>query len=595
MRRTLTAGALASALLVALLPAAAQERVQETVVVTGTAVPLPFESLARTVRVITREDLARLPVASVVDALRLAAGVDVRARGTHGMQTDFNLRGANFAQALVLVDGVRVNNSQTGHHNGDLPVALDQVERIEVLLGPGSSLYGADASGGTINIVTRAQAATTATVAFGDHGLVTGLAQAGFDVGKARQTIWASLARSDGFMYDRDFDGVTLSGRTAFGSRTSLGLAYSDREFGANGFYGNSPSKEWTGQWMGDVGHALLDRPDRALSVQASYRTFQDRFLWNVTQPGLYENTHRTDAALVTLHGRTRLRGTWQLNGGVEQAADWIASSNLGDHDLFRTGVFAEAQGSLGTRATLAAGLRADYYTTFGAAWSPSVSGSYWVSPAVRARASIARAFRVPTFTERYYIDPAHQANSDLSPETSWGAEVAADWVPHPQWLVTGALFGRQDEDVIDWVKAVPTDKWQTRNIRRVETRGLELGARRVLGGGATLSVDYAFNDVAAEDLDLISKYTLDYARHSFVVAGSAALWAGVTVGGRVDLRQRTDRDEYTLVDLRVARRFGAFTLFADVTNLLDAEYQEIRGVAMPGRWLSAGLEFRPR
>lgn len=586
--------ALATALLVA-PPAAAQERVQETVVVTGTAMPLPFESLARTVRVITREELAHLPVASVVDALRLAAGVDVRARGTHGMQTDFSLRGATFGQTLVLIDGIRVNNSQTGHHNGDLPVSLEQVERIEVLLGPGSSLYGADAFGGTINIVTRQQATTDASLALGSYRLVSGSAQAGFEIGEIHQTLWGSLDRSDGFMFDRDFRGTALNGQTKIGNRTSLGLWYSDREFGANGFYGNSPSREWTEQWMADVNVSLLERPDRALSVRASYRTFHDRFLWDVRRPDLFENTHRTDAASVALLGGSQLRGAWQLNGGVEQAADWIRSSNLGDHDMDRTGGFVEVQGPLGPRTTVGAGLRLDRYTTFGTAWSPSISGGYWVTQAVRARASIARAFRVPTFTERYYVDPAHQATSDLRPETAWGSEVALDWVPHPEWLVTAAVFDRDEEDVIDWVKATPPDKWQTRNIRRVETRGLELGARRVLGGGATLSVDYAFLDVDAAELDLISKYTLDYARQSFVVAGTAMLWSDLTLGGCVAVRQRTYGDTYTLVDLQVSRRVGDFTLFANGTNLLDAEYEEIRGVAMPGRWLGVGLEFHPR
>ena len=388
---------LAGGVLAALLSppaAAAQERVQETVVVTGTAAPLPFESLARTVLVITRDDLARLPVSSVVDALRLTAGVDVRARGTNGMQTDFSLRGATFGQALVLIDGVRINNSQTGHHNGDLPVALDQVDRIEVLLGPGSSLYGADAFGGTINIVTRQQAPPSAAVSFGEHGLASASGQTSGSIGSAQQTVAGSFTRSSGFMYDRDFRGATLGTRTRFGDRTSLGVGFSDREFGANGFYGNSPSKEWTRQWMGDVRRTFVDRANRGLAVQASYRTFHDRFLWDVRNPGVFENTHRTHAALATVTGRTALSRGWQLNGGLEQAADWIRSTNLGDHDLLRTGVFAEAQGPVGTRTTLAAGLRMDAYTTFGVVVE-SVGERELLADVEPARPRLARA-RVP-------------------------------------------------------------------------------------------------------------------------------------------------------------------------------------------------------
>ena len=92
---------------------------------------------------------------SVADALRLVSSVDVQSRGERGVQTDFTVRGAGFGEALVLVNGVRLNDPQSGHHNSDIPVPLESIERIEVLLGPGSSLFGADAFGGAINIFTR--------------------------------------------------------------------------------------------------------------------------------------------------------------------------------------------------------------------------------------------------------------------------------------------------------------------------------------------------------------------------------------------------------------------------------------------------------
>src|SRR5687768_7496898 len=128
---------------------------RQTIVVTGAATPIEIGSVTRTLTVITRDQLERLPVHTVADALRLAASVDVRARGERGVQSDFAVRGANFGQMLVLVDGVRINDAQSGHHNGDIPVPLDAVERIEVLHGPGSSLFGADAFGGTVNVITR--------------------------------------------------------------------------------------------------------------------------------------------------------------------------------------------------------------------------------------------------------------------------------------------------------------------------------------------------------------------------------------------------------------------------------------------------------
>jgi outer membrane cobalamin receptor len=139
--------------------ASAQDPVHETVVVTAAATPIPLGSVTRTLTVITREEIAQLPVHTVADVLRLASSVDVRARGARGVQTDFAVRGAHFGQMLMLVDGVRLNDPQSGHHNGDVPVPLEAIERIEILHGPGSSLFGADAFGGTINVITRRDAA----------------------------------------------------------------------------------------------------------------------------------------------------------------------------------------------------------------------------------------------------------------------------------------------------------------------------------------------------------------------------------------------------------------------------------------------------
>src|SRR6185436_14184725 len=116
---------------------------------------------------------ADLPVRSVADVLRLAASVDVRARGGAGVQSDFAVRGASFGQMLVLVDGVRLNDAQSGHHNGDIPVTVEDIERIEILHGPGSSLFGADAFGGTVNVITRREVTpASAVLETGSYGLV---------------------------------------------------------------------------------------------------------------------------------------------------------------------------------------------------------------------------------------------------------------------------------------------------------------------------------------------------------------------------------------------------------------------------------------
>ena len=229
----------------------AQQPPDELMVVTANAYPVPFENVSRAVTVFTAEDIRKMPVHSITDVLALAASVDLSPRAPFGLQADIRLRGSAFSQVLILIDGIRINDSQTGHHNADFPVQLQDVERIEVLAGSGSSLYGADAFGGIINIITHRRGdRVKASVSGGMHRFVEGAGSVGFHKGKIEQTLSASGNRSSGFEYDRDFRSAAVSVRTDIGDRSTFSFSYGNKEFGANGFYGPSPSREWTNQTM---------------------------------------------------------------------------------------------------------------------------------------------------------------------------------------------------------------------------------------------------------------------------------------------------------------------------------------------------------
>jgi iron complex outermembrane receptor protein len=287
-------------LLAGAAPAAAQQTFRQTVVVTAAAVPVELGSVTRTLTVISREEIAGLPVRSIADILRLASSVDVRARGVRGVQTDFAVRGANFGQMLVLVDGVRLNDVQSGHHNGDIPVPLDDVERIEILHGPGSSLFGADAFGGTVNVITRARIERpSVTLEGGSFSLAGARGAAGFQRGATVHTFSGGIDRSAGFMYDRDFTTAMARSRVAFGTESEVSLSYLYKEFGANNFYGGSaPSREWTNQTLVAAEHQFGRTGGWSISGTASYRTHGDRFLFDQERPPRSDNRHRTHALL---------------------------------------------------------------------------------------------------------------------------------------------------------------------------------------------------------------------------------------------------------------------------------------------------------
>jgi outer membrane cobalamin receptor len=568
---------------------------EQSITVTAQADPVAFENLSRTVSVITRQEISRMPAHSVPELLQFISSIDVRSRGVMGVQSDFSIRGAGYGQCLILINGIRLNDSQTGHHNADIPVPMDEIERIEVLQGAGSSLYGADAFGGTINIITRTDSrGLHGKVLAGGFGLFEGTLAGGLQKGILSQTLAFNFDQSSGFSTDRDFRTFNFSSQTAWGEKTRFLFGYLNKEFGALGFYGDSPSREWTNQTLVSLDQKIFHFPGWDLEGELSFRTHGDRFLWDQNYPGLFENRHRTYAGSGQLRLHRDFSKSTHLVMGIGSGVESVYSSNLGDHSYSSWNALAELQQKLGSRGMLSAGLRFDQYSRFGNAMSPSLSGSWWLFSRLKARAAFGHAFRVPSFTELYYHDPNNQGRPDLQPESGWEGEGGADWLIGQDWLASCTLFARNEENVIDWIRHNPHQKWMTANIRRVHFRGVEIGVQRHIGSAGRVQLQYTLLNANAGAIDYISKYVLDYARHSLAETWNMKFPKDYTLGQQLSYRLRLDGRRYWLLDARLSKKIqNHLVLFLEGTNLLNSRYQEILGVSMPGCWIKGGLEFR--
>jgi iron complex outermembrane receptor protein len=209
----------------------------------------------------------------------------------------------------------------------------------------------------------------------------------------------------------------------------------------------------------------------------------------------------------------------------------------------------------------------------------------------VRLRAAVGHAFRVPSFTELYYTDPANLGSPALRAERGWSLDGGVDWTPRG-WTIAASVFRRWDQDVIDWLRETPQDLWRSTNVRDVASTGVELSAAR-LWGAALVRASYAALDVNAPSLTLLSKYVLEYARHQIGMSAAAPLPAGFRGAVSLDHRRRLDGQRYVLGGLRISRPFGRGDLYVDVRNLFDVRYREVPGVDLPGRWVTLGLTLR--
>ncbi len=596
---------------------------REEIVVTGAYEPVDVSDADRDVdRLEVGDTRALYP--SLVDILRLDPEVDLEERGPNGVQTDLSIRGSSFGQTLVLVDGLRMNDAQTGHHNMDLPMPFQSVERIEVLHGSGSTMYGSDAIGGVVNFITAPPLATEvrAGTAFGNFGVNQQFGTASMVMKRWTEQLSFSRDFSTGFTADRDYR--TLSGSSETHAATRLGattllLASGDRPFGADQFYGPYPSWERTKTWFAGASQELGENT----LVQFGYRRHTDIFELLRDNPTVYTNNHITDSWQAALRRHNALGKKLNLFYGVEGYRDTIDSTNLspagvtpalGRHARNRGGIYLNADWRPLDRLSLSVGGREEYYAPDGhGVFTPTVAGGYRISEHLKLRGSVGRAFRLPTYTDLYYSDPATVGNPGLQPEIAWSYEGGVEWSMGRRLAGSVTVFRRDEKNDIDYVlvpdatavteplnlvpRACPTPTspgciYQARNLQALSFTGVEAAVRWQANGANQVTFSYAALTGAQQALNgLLSRYLFNYAVNNASMQWMARLPGKIEMRTRVGVVERYQNDPYALWDLALSRQFRWVRPFLQLANLGNTAYQEIAGVAMPGRSIVGGIE----
>lgn len=556
---------------------------------------LPGGADSRAVTLIGRDALERRSVATVSEALRWVLGADLQARSP--AQGDLSLRGSSYEGVLVLVDGVRMSDPQTGHFDLDLTVPLERVERIEVVLGPASAQFGADAVGGVVNVVTRRGSneldVRAEAGSFGRRSIAAsrGIAAGPWDMGIAMER-----TDSDGHRVGTDYEVSLLDAhvqRSVGAGLLGITFGHARRDFGAADFYGPFPAFEATrtttasAHWSGDVGRLEI-------MPRFTFRRHVDDFILFRDDPDVYRNNHVSDQ----IGGDVAVRydideGTSTVFGG-EWARESLESNNLGNRAQDRVAGFAEVSTLIGSVRSNA-GVRVDHREGFDVFVSPSLSLSVPIHPAVSLRAGAGRAFRTPTWTDRYYEDPANIGTADLDSERSWTVEAGAD-ARLPGGGVLGAtVFRRKSDSLIDWARPADDDtaQWRTRNVESATFDGLEVSARIPLGDrvmahgtGSWLSL------TTSEESGFTSKSTLRPIVRAAGVGLEYAPVAGPTLYAHMEERRRQDEDGVLLLEARVGIPVPRGQILVTGTNLTDAGYPDLSGLPAAGRALSVGARF---
>ena len=561
----------------------AQEK--QSVVVTGAYEPIPLEESERAVRAIAARPLIPLS-ASVVDFLHLDPSLDLRGRAPNGVQSGLSIRGGSFGQTLVLWNGFRLNSVQTSNLSMDLPIPLEAISQVEVLKGSGSTLYGSDATAGVLNVITTVPETTEVKLraGLGNFGTQQQHASVAFRGRGIAQQFTFARDFSTGFMPNRDYRNLSVASQSSY-RRTSILLGLNDRPFGAEQFYGNFNSWERTKSWFAGIRQGIGERTEASFA----YRRHTDLFVLYRDRPQVYTNRHIVETYQGALRRSDSFVAGGRLHYGAEVIGDRIDSNNLGQHSRARSAFYAAYDVRALKRFSLTIGLRDEIYRNFAHQWNPSVGAGYWISSRAKLRASVSRAFRLPTYTDLFYRDPANEGNPLLRPERAWSFEGGLDLGP-----VGVTVFQRREKDGIDFVRTSPASIWRATNFQALNFTGVEAHWRRTIARVHRVELAYTGLNGAQSVLNgLQSKYVFNYPRHSGVASWQAAFGDGWIARSRLGAMERFGRSPYAVWDVYGSWQKHRVRPYLQLANLTSTRYEEFVGIRMPGRSFVGGIEIR--
>ncbi|WP_432711817.1 TonB-dependent receptor plug domain-containing protein [Pedobacter sp.] len=592
--------------------------VLKEVLVRENRIQLPFSQQNRNIWIIDQEQIKNLPSRSVSELLSYVSGVDVRQRGPGGVQADISIDGGTFDQTLVLLNGVKVTDPQTGHNMMNLPITLADIDHIEVLRGSASRVYGLNALTGAINIVTRgAEKNSISTNVFAGSSFkkddVTGDTYANYGV-QARGTyvhnrgshaLSLSQEAGSGYRYNTAFDNqkVFYQGELAMGKTDQLDVVagYTHNNYGANGYYsspGDKESEETVNTLLAAVGYTTQITKNWILKPRISYRNNVDDYLYIKQSPDKFHNHHQTNVFDAEINNTIFTKiGTFGV--GLEARNEQINSTNLGKRDRSNAGLFVEYKFEPLSRLLINVGAYTNYNSDYGWQAFPGIDAGYNIYGNWRVFANLGTGQRLPTYTDLYYKGPTNIGNDLLKAEKSTYAEGGLKY--NKEGLAFNAsYFVRRIDNFIDWVKALQTDPWKPENFSQVNTKGLTISGDYLIkqddeflsslrAGASYTHLDPSFKTTLATAT--FSRYALESLRNqlSGTVNAEFAKLVAVTLTARYN--ERINYKSYGVIDARIAYKQPHYSIYADGANLLNVQYIEAGAVPMPGSWFTLGVK----
>jgi len=605
------------------------------VTVTATRGAQQLSGTGRSMVVLDGKLFNRLPVTSIDELLKYVPGVEVQQRGPAGSQSDVVIRGGTFQQVLVLVDGVKINDPVTGHFASYTPIAPYEIERIEILKGPAAALYGSEAVGGVINIISKTfshykeEKKTSATAGFstGEYGYRNAeigvhrtARQVNFAAGWLSNNADGQTLRGNnkGFFYNNTLS-ASATVRLSQQWQLSLRSAFDSRRFAAQNFYTTFVSDTATEKVTSWWNQLQLRRKGTSSSdeVSAAYKQTRDHYLYN---PKSVANDNKSSFVLLQYVRQQQLGTHWQVQAGALFDNRSIRSNDRGNHQTARGAVFAGAQYNW-KQLRIQPSLRVDMDGNYGTELLPQLNMVYRWKP-LNFRVNIGRAIRSADFTERYnnygkvLVSSGSIGNPDLNAERSWSYEAGADLFLK-SFKFSGTYFIRDQDELIDWVNTPYADMPRkdnlvpgatyalARNIKSVSTNGVEFDMtwQRSFSNRHQLYLNAGVTFLHSSTGDAAPSFYIVSHAKTLVQGNLIYTWKGFSIALNTLYKERNGQSasginsyisrDYWLVNGKLQYSFGRFLhLYISTSNIGNEDYSDLLGSRMPGRWTTGGVRL---
>jgi iron complex outermembrane receptor protein len=570
----------------------------ETVEVTGKLFSL--DSHSKNMVIVTAADLEELKIKNMLELFSFFTALNVSKRGAGESSFDITMRGSNFEQVLVLVEGVPLNNPQTGHFNSDFPFSVQDVERVEILRGGSSTTYGAGAFAGVVNIFLKKVKKKNdlhVIASGGEHKFYSASLHAGKKFNNFAFRVSVNKTNTDGYYEGREFDHLKLTAGgfyTGKNSEIDLQAGYLKKDFGAEGFYAPYPSSEIIKsyftrlRWKQTVGKFDL-------TVNYSYNKHEDFFILDRNRPSFFQSESDTSLNFLNISAAYTGKKLSHL-AGVELKGEGMESSSMGNRKRTRGALFWNVDYRLLEKTGFDAGVRRNFEPGGNSNFTYYTGFYHHVGKDMILRAGYGKSFRLPSFTELYYISPANKGNPDLEPEVSHNLEASFSLLKaRHQFDVS--VFYRKQKNMLDWVQYTNASgsvtPWLAVNFEKNDIIGAEL-THRLRWHRTVLSLGVEALTAVNEQETLQSKYGLRFP--DFTIKANLvqplAKWLNVTANYTYKHIYRTTEKGH-FMNLVLAVPLGNVELGLRVDNLFNSIIEEIPGLKVPGRWVYLTLEYR--